>query len=375
VKLGAASVAASTLQTGSILPYEEVSKTLTFTPLASSGTALAGPMSSEVTFTTSNPDNALNATDVMTFYRIVPASWEFVKAEEGSKLLAAGSEIAAKSTTVTITANANLPWKGQATDNTTGATGAWAESTPVAYTLDDQIVVPVPARPWDDPDSWNLEGSTTVRVGYNGLTGVPGLFPAEEISFKRPAYTLAVPTILTVSPYTVKIEVTTTAPEYALEIRLVSNGDIIGEETGSESEPTITLERNTTGAARPARIYNKITGELLKTFSQPYALDIVLGSHVMPTWYSNKDTPWTWTPNCTGGYTFVPAGYNYAGCTCNWSGVAVGLTSIQWTTLGSYTGYGFRATCTGNIITEWVGVSTKISAAPYVFCRHDELPQ
>jgi hypothetical protein len=274
VSYKSSSIMAGAVQTGSTSPDTEVTETLAFTPLAPGGTALAGKKSTVVTFTTDNPaDAALNTSDAMIFHRFVPVRWEFVRAEEQGAVVEDGDEILPGPTTVTLFANANLRWHGQATDNTAGGTaGTVKYSTPVAYTEDDPNPVPVPARPVGEAASWIAPGTATVRAGYEALPGIPGLFPAREISFERPAYRITV-TCAKLTYNSVELTVWTDAPGFSLDLRAgATNGSSVGslEKTGNGGTYKVTLTpSNKTGTAKKIYVMNKHSNEEITNFLQP----------------------------------------------------------------------------------------------------------
>jgi hypothetical protein len=204
----------------------------------------------------------------MTFYRLVPAWWELVKAEEESIVIEEGGAIAPGETTVTITANVNLKWYGQATDNTAGGTtGDKAYSdVPTAYTTNAVDVV-VPARPADEADSWTSQGTATIKIGHDGATGVPAVFPVREITFNRPAYTLNVD-VTGKSLTTVTLDVSTTAPDFALELKERITGELVGSMSGSGGEQTINISGNKGTSEREICVINKVTGVTVTTFIQ-----------------------------------------------------------------------------------------------------------
>jgi hypothetical protein len=300
VTLGGTSIAAGLpAQTGSTLPYEEVEETLTFTPRPSLATETAGMKSTGVTFTTANHGAAPEASDVMTFYRLVPARWEFVSSNP-----AAGSEIIARETTVTLVANTNLQWWGQATDNTAGDVGEKKESAiPAAYTEDDPITVTVPERPTDNAASWASTGTTTIQAGYDASPGIPALAPLHEFTLDRPAYTLNVEANYDVPSISVKLTVSTTAPRFSLTLRAgSSDGSPVGwlEQSG-EGDFTATIYPNEGTEDRVIHVTNTYgpEGNTLANFLQPPISTLWIYGPVAYT-YSWE---WTYRDYCPTGYT------------------------------------------------------------------------
>jgi hypothetical protein len=256
------SITTGELQQGSPSPSTEVVETVTFTPKVSTA---AGLSTTTVVFTTKNPDGATEASETVTLRRFVDKIWNFVSSNPGENM-----EIIAKATSVTLYANTNLKWWGQATDNTANTVGAKEESaTPTAYKANDMLTVTIPERPVDNADSWTESGTITVRAGHDALPGIPALDPVHEFTLNRPAYTITVtPSDETFS--SVKLAVTMDAPGFRLRFRLketsVNIGNIL---SGSENKIySVNLPENNI-TKRTVNIINDYTGEVIGEFEQP----------------------------------------------------------------------------------------------------------
>jgi hypothetical protein len=253
-----------------------------------------------VTFTTSNPVSvALDKSDAMTFYRLVPASWDFVSAGEGSAPLSGGSSISPAATTVTITADANLEWWGRV-----GSDGTKIPTTGAVTGYESKSVdVGIIARPADVAASWNEDETVSVQAGYDAREGIAAQIK-KELSLVRPPYAIEVTEAKPVYN-SVTLTVVTDALEFYLELR-DENGTLVGElegKTGS-GDYKVSLALNKGDSERPVTVTNKYKPEpSLITFGQPVAPAYILLEGVsIPLSSSN------WWP-CPDEYTwFKPWG-------------------------------------------------------------------
>jgi hypothetical protein len=304
VTLGDASpITPNVTQTGTSDPTGKVEKEVIFTPTASTGTMLAGKNVTRVTFTTDSHSGALPASGVLSLFRIVPPDWTLVSAHEGATPLAMDgtSSIRAAGTTVTLTASTNLPWWGQATDNTAGASGARKDSSPLsAAKTNDQITVTVPARPATNADSWNLAGTATIEAGYAGLAPYFADY-SEQFSLNRPVYTISSVDVSDRTRTSVKLTVTTDAPGYNLT--LTTDNATVGSLSVSNSpgSPRVVNLNDDYRAMVTRTVYvkNTYTGFVITSFEQPgydgimaYGANGAFGwTNRCPAPYERVDTP------------------------------------------------------------------------------------
>jgi hypothetical protein len=301
----------------------------------------AGIKSTQVTFTTANPDDpTLDKSDKMTFSRLAPARWEFVSSNpEG------GKEVLAKGQDVTITANTNLRWWGKE-----ATTAKKYSATLTAYTTNSQVTVAAPARVVSQPASWTTPRTVTITAGYDALPpGIPALDPARTITFTQPAYYLKVTAPATSAVKSVKLTVQTDAPSYSLLLKAGSaTGTKVGEVIeGTSTAPTVSLDLSRT--TRVVHVVNEVTGASITTFTQPAAPLDILYMVSPPKWSANP---------CPTGYKLGKVGsvwYDETGGP--WRGT---LVRVIWYFGETYYSYRSYSDITNGVSTS--GISSSIDA-------------
>jgi hypothetical protein len=175
---------------------------------------------------------------------------------------------------------------------------------------DYDVEVIVPARPTANSVSWTSTDNVTIRAGYDAIPpSIPALDPAEEqeITLKRPAYTLSVsnisPNPLPSNAGTVDVTFASTADSYYVQWRnsaspststVIGTAQILVTGTGTQA---VAYPALTTLADRSLYLYHATTGKLLYSTpvvqKKPYYMyvEVHIAMNGSPAWY------------CPSGYT------------------------------------------------------------------------